>query len=258
MFTGLIEAIGTVTAVRPSGAGLVLEVEPGPAASGHGRFGEGAALGASIAVNGVCLTVTAPVRGGAGGPSSGSAPGSAGRSSGSAPGSSGRLRFDVSPETAARTTFAAARPGTRVHLEQALRFGDRLDGHLVQGHVDGLATVDGTGRDGDAWRCSYRLPAELLPQVVLKGSIALDGVSLTVAALEGDRVTVAVVPHTAAHTLLVGLSDGARVHVETDIIGKYVARLLGLGASGGAGPGSATRPALDAAFLAAHGFVGRR
>lgn len=221
MFTGLIEAIGTVTAVRPGDRGLVLEVEAGVVATD-------ATLGASIAVNGVCLTVTAIH-----GP---------------------RLRFDVSPETAARTTFMASRPGRRVHLERALRLGARLDGHLVQGHVDGLGTVSGTARDGDAWRCSYRLPPELLPQVVLKGSIALDGVSLTIAALDGDVVTVAVVPHTAAQTLLVGLAAGAAVHVETDIIGKYVARLL----APLLGPAGTTRPGLDAAFLAAHGFLGRR
>ncbi len=225
MFTGLIEAIGAVTSVRAGSGGLVLEIDAGPVVAGS-------PLGASVAVNGVCLTVTAI--------------------------SGPRLSFDVSPESVARTTFAAARPGLRVHLERAMQLGARLDGHLVQGHVDGLATVAGVARDGSAWRCSYRLPASLLPQVVLKGSIALDGVSLTIAALEGDVVTVAVVPHTAGHTLLTQASPGARVHVETDIIGKYVARLLGLGAAPSRPePHAGGLGGLDAAFLAEHGFAGR-
>jgi riboflavin synthase len=222
MFTGLIEAIGHVTAARQGGGGFTLEVAAGPLSSAS-------PLGASVAVNGVCLTVTAI--------------------------SEGRLSFDVSPETVARTTFAAARPGLRVHLERAMQLGARLDGHLVQGHVDGLATVAAVSRDGAAWRCSYDLPDALLPQVVLKGSIAIDGVSLTIASLEGARVSVAVVPHTASHTLLTEAAPGARVHVETDIIGKYVARLLGLGRVGPAS--EPPRAPLDAAFLAEHGFLAR-
>jgi riboflavin synthase len=225
MFTGLIEAIGAVIATRTSGGGLALEVDAGALAKGN-------AIGASVAVNGVCLTVTAI--------------------------SGPRLTFDVSPETLGRTTFATARPGQRVHLERALQLGGRLDGHLVQGHVDGLATVAGVARDGASWRCSYRLPEALLPQVVLKGSIALDGVSLTIASLDSDVVTVAVVPHTAANTLLAEAPPGARVHVETDIIGKYVARLLGVGHAGpAAGHGPGMRGGLDAAFLGEHGFLAR-
>jgi riboflavin synthase len=221
MFTGLIEDIGTIDAIQLANGGARLTVRSTLAT------GELAAvpLGASIAVQGACLTVTEHRR--------------------------GTFVFDVSRETLSRTMFGTSQVGQRVHLERAMQLGARLDGHLVQGHIDGLGHALGSERSGDGWTCNYRVPTELLPYVVLKGSIAIDGVSLTIAELEGDGVAVAVVPHTASNTLLVHHRPGQRVHLETDIIGKYVARLMGFSAP--QGPGH--RPSgIDAAFLATHGF----
>jgi len=193
MFTGIIQEIGQI---QQSGGGRVAVA----AAMATGDLAD-IKLGDSIAVHGPCLTVVEHVR--------------------------GRLTFDVSPETLARSSLGALRPGAKVHLERALRLGDRLDGHLVQGHVDGVARVVGLTRAGEGWELTLELPSELLPYVAPKGSIALDGVSLTIATLVGARISVAVVPHTAAQTLLARLTVGQLVNVETDILGRYVARLLG-------------------------------
>ncbi len=220
MFTGIIEDIGTIEAVDTGADGARLRVRTQLAT------GETAdvPLGASVAVCGACLTVTAHVR--------------------------GAFTFDVSRESLARTTLGALKAGARVHLERAMVLGGRLDGHIVQGHVDGVGEVAEIRRDGIGWTCIYRIPRELLGQLVLKGSIAIDGVSLTVASLEDDRVGIALVPHSAGQTLLAAMRPGHKVNVETDIIGKYVARLLGL-----AGPGDRpTAGGLDLAFLTAHGF----
>jgi riboflavin synthase len=219
MFTGLIEDLGRVHALSRSGGGARLTVETALATGdlAHIRLGD------SVAVNGACLTVVAHER--------------------------GRLTFDVSLETLARTAIGDLSAGERVHLERALRLGDRLDGHLVQGHVDGLARLVVKDREGEGWRLTYAIPHPLLHQVVEKGSIALDGVSLTIASLVGDRVSVAVVPHTGLKTHLIDRPVGAVVHVETDILGKYVARMLSMRTAD-------PRPTqIDLAFLAEHGFT---
>lgn len=222
MFTGIIEDIGTIEAVDTGADGARLRVRTALASGDTAEI----PLGASIAVNGVCLTVTAHMR--------------------------GAFAFDVSRESLARTTLGALKAGARVHLERAMVLGGRLDGHLVQGHIDGVGAVAELRRDGIGWTCIYRVPGELLGQIVLKGSIAIDGVSLTVASLEDDRVGIALVPHSASQTLLASMRPGQEVNVETDIIGKYVARLLGVSATGGQpSPGG-----LDLAFLAAHGYGG--
>lgn len=193
MFTGLIECTGTVVSLRRGGASAVLEVAAPLAA-------EEVVVGDSIAVNGVCLTVT---RLGA-----------------------GRFCFDVSPETVDRSTFSSLSPGAAVNLERALRLGGRLDGHLVTGHVDCIARLESSSQRGNATQLSFRLPADYARQLVEKGSVAIDGISLTVNEVGPESFAVTIIPHTLAKTTLAGLKLGGSVNIETDIIGKYVARLV--------------------------------
>ncbi len=211
MFTGLIEDIGLVTRLERSGGGATLAVHTRLASGDHGPI----ELGDSIAVNGACLTVTSHTR--------------------------TALTFDISLESLDRTALTTLTSGAKVHLERAMTLASRLDGHLVQGHVDAVALLVENNREGAGWRLTYELPDHLLTQVVEKGSIAIDGVSLTIASLVGNRVSVAVVPHTARMTLLTHKSPGARVNIETDILGKYVERLLKYG-----------RPASDPAHTSPH------
>jgi len=158
-----------------------------------------------------------------------------------------RASFEVSPETVARTTFPLKKVGDRVNLERALRLGDRLGGHLVTGHVDGFGIVREV-RPGPAHtQMKFELPAALGRLVIEKGSIAVDGVSLTVNTCQGNTFTVNVIPHTARETTLASLKVGDRVNLETDIIGKYVARLLGKGDPQGEG--------VTSELLARHGFL---
>lgn len=202
MFTGLIEDVGTIAALdlRPEGARLRVVTE---------RALTDLALGESVAVNGTCLTVVAS----------------------EATDSNPWFEAELSVQTLRHTAFGQAHPGERVNLERALRLGDRLGGHLVQGHIDGVGTIVARERSGDGWDLVYRVPEALCGEIVLKGSITLDGVSLTVAALEDGLITVAIIPHTAEHTNLTTKPLGALVHVETDVIGKYVGRLLARGES---------------------------
>jgi len=210
MFTGLIEDVGVLRTRSLHSGGARLAIETSLPLSEI-------AIGDSVAVNGACLTaVTLEAR---------------------------RFWIDASTETLRRTNLGALALGAPVNLERALRIGDRLDGHLVQGHVDGVGRYVGRKSDGDGWELSFELPEALLPQVVEKGSICIDGVSLTVATLTDPRITVAVIPHTAAKTTLATLSPGASVNVETDVIGKYVQRVLGLTRGG---PGGLSRETLAA------------
>ncbi len=217
MFTGLIEDIGRLHNLSRSGGGARLTVETKLATGDTSAI----RIGDSIAVDGACLTVVVHER--------------------------HRLTFDVSLETLSRTTLGTLAPHSKLHLERALRLGDRLDGHLVQGHVDGLGRLVARDQTGESWTVTVSLPEPLLPQVVEKGSIALDGVSLTIATLAADRVSVAVVPHTASKTHLIDRPIGSHINVETDILGKYVARMLSHRAP--------TSGGLDLAFLASHGFT---
>ena len=202
MFTGIVADVGTLVALSPVGRGARVTVAT--------SIDLGACvLGDSIAVNGTCLTAVALQ------PAHGSG--------------LGRFEAELSQETLDCTTFRDRRPGDRVNLELAARLGDRLGGHLMQGHVDGVGRLVDRCAVGEAWDLTFEIPPALLPQIVPKGSIALDGVSLTVARLQDPRVTIAVIPHTAEHTTLGALPVGAAVNVETDVIGKYVQRLLGLG-----------------------------
>lgn len=193
MFTGLIETVGTVQALRRGSEGAVLELTADlPEAS--------VAIGDSIAVNGACLTVT--VKGGS------------------------RFCFDVSPETVDRTTMRHLKPGSTVNLERSLQMGGRLDGHLVTGHVDCVAQLASKKQRGNAVLLTFRLPAEQGRMLVEKGSVAVDGISLTVNEVGDDHFTVSIIPLTLSGTTLGRLDTGSEVNIETDIIGKYVARLL--------------------------------
>jgi riboflavin synthase len=194
MFTGIVEELGTVKAIAPNATGARLEIAAA-------RVLEDAELGASIAVNGCCLTVV-----------------------GLGP---GWWAADAVEESLRRTCLGALRPGDRVNLERPVRLADRLGGHLVQGHVDGVARVRDVRQERDARLVDVTLPPPLAELVVPRGSIALDGVSLTVSEiLDGDTVRLSLTEYTLSHTTLGDLRPGDEVHVEGDIIGKYVQRLV--------------------------------
>ncbi len=195
MFTGLIEDVGRVSAVTRSGGAGRLAVTTGlPVAEVR--------LGDSVAVNGVCLTVTRQ--------------------------QTPTLEFDVSPETLDRSTLGTLRSGDRVNLERALRLSDRLGGHIVTGHVDCIARVEERREESGVILFTFRLLDPPMGRyLVAKGSVAIDGISLTVNSVSGPVFTVTVIPHTAAMTTLADRKQGSRVNIEADIIGKYVERLLG-------------------------------
>jgi len=192
MFTGLIEAVGIVREVGPTPGGRILEVQSALAAE--------LADGDSVAVNGVCLTVTSPA--------------------------SSCFRATISPETMRVTTLGSVEAGERVNLERPLKFDGRLGGHFVLGHVDGVGSVTAVEPAGDCYWLDVDVPAGLAPLLIHKGSIALDGISLTIATLDGSRVRVQIVPFTWEHTTLSAKRPGSAVNIETDVIGKYVARLM--------------------------------
>jgi len=217
MFTGIIETLGIVRALRSSSAGVRLAVE----AAG---LKDAPQSGASIAINGVCQTVVAgpafPI-----------------------------LEFDVVPETLRRTTLGKLKAGDRVNIEQALRPTDRLDGHYVQGHVDGTAVVVEIRRDGGEWMTSLELAnASLLEYVIPKGSIAIDGVSLTVAEVKSHRFSVAMIPTTLNMTTLGQRKVGDDVNIETDILARTV--ISHLRRQGGSADARITKD-----FLREHGFA---
>jgi riboflavin synthase len=192
MFTGLVEEVGHV--LEHVESRLVLAAD---------RVLQDSGVGASVAVNGVCLTV---VEVGA-----------------------GRLRFDVGPETLARTALGDLAVGDPVNLERPMRLGGMVGGHLVQGHVDGVGTVAALTRQAETARLTIEWPGEALaPLLIPQGSVAVDGVSLTVARLNERDFEIMVIPHTLAATTLGGLTPGKRVNLEMDMIGKYVQRILQL------------------------------
>jgi riboflavin synthase len=194
MFTGIVEEVGSIRAVARKGDITRLDV----AAS---LTREGSDVGASVAVSGVCLTVVERAPDG--------------------------LAFEMGPETLARTSLGALRPGDAVNLERPLRFGGSLGGHLVLGHVDGTGTVEAVSRVESTARVRIALgDRQLAPLLIPQGSVAVDGVSLTVAALDDATFEVMLIPHTLAVTTLGRLVVRQVVNVETDVIGKYVQRSL--------------------------------
>lgn len=189
MFTGIVEEIGALRSLRVGESSATLEV----AAT---RVLDGVAVGDSILTDGVCLTVTKV-------------------------GASG-FSADVMPETVRRTTLAERRAGDRLNLERAMTLSSRLGGHLVSGHIDGIGTIIGTRREENALVVELEAPGAVSRVSVAQGSVALDGVSLTIIAVEGDRLRVSLVPHTASATTLARLARGVRVNLEADLIAKYV------------------------------------
>jgi riboflavin synthase len=189
MFTGLVEALGSIEGVEPDGAG-------GRHLRIAAPFVSESALGESIAINGACLTVVDR--------------------------DSRTFRFQAGPETLRRTNLGDLVVGDRVNLERSLRLGDRLGGHLVQGHVDGLGHIAERLRQGDWETLWFTCPVELAQQMVSKGSVAVDGVSLTLVDVQPDRFSVALIPHTLANTTLGFKAVGAAVNLETDLFAKYV------------------------------------
>jgi riboflavin synthase len=216
MFTGLIQERGLILAdPRPSGQGgvrLVVGLSAGLAAR--------LSIGASLAISGVCLTV---VRQGSLAELDAAAAVSGGIDSG--PGMAG-LAVEMAPETVARTTLGSLRAGAAVNLEPALLAGDPLGGHLVQGHVDGTTEVAARQDLGEHRRLAFAVPPDLAPYLVEKGSITVDGVSLTVAGAVGATFEVTLIPHTLAVTTLGALRPGDRVNLEVDVLAKYVQRML--------------------------------
>jgi riboflavin synthase len=203
MFTGLIKDLGTVEEVQHRGRSSRLRV------LAHALDLSDLELGESIAINGACLTAVSH--------------------SGQA------FAVDVSPESLDKTTLGRLKHGDRVHLERALRMADRLGGHLVLGHVDGVGRLERRRPEGNAWHLTFAAGPEVTAYLVPKGCVAVDGVSLTVNRCDGAGFDVTIVPHTADKTLLLELREGAPVNLEADVLGKYVAGLLG-GLGGGARP----------------------
>jgi len=194
MFTGIIVATGAVTSIAETGGDLELGIEA--AGLDFGRI----AIGDSISVQGVCLTVTRLEE--------------------------SSFHADVSRETMAKTTLGTLRPGSRVNLEPSLRAGDALGGHLVSGHVDAVGRLRSIVQDGRSWRLEFELPPTLMRFVASKGSICIDGVSLTVNQVAGRRFDVNIIPHTHQMTTLGEREVDDGVNIEIDVIARYLERLM--------------------------------
>lgn len=219
MFTGIVQTLGEIVAMQPRGHECRLRIVAG------GLDFHGIALGDSIAVDGVCLTVA----------------GRDGRS----------FEADASQETLARTTLGGFAPGRRVNLEQALTPATRLGGHLVSGHVDGVGEVVARERSGGSVVLRIAAPAELARYIAVKGSICVDGVSLTVNAVNGAEFALMIIPHTLSVTTLGEYSVGRRVNLEVDLIARYLERLL----LGERAAEPAAVSGISREFLASHGFI---
>jgi len=218
MFTGIIEGLGTLTAMRSSGRGRRMVIESDFSL-------DGTRIGDSLAVNGACLTAV--------------------RIDGR------RFEVDLSPESLNTTTFKEARPGDRVNLERALRLSDRLDGHLVSGHVDGIGEITSREQVDNAVLIGVAVPPPLTRYMIHKGSVALDGVSLTINRCNDAGLDVSIIPHTA-HLTTIGFKPvGSKINIETDLIGKYVERFT-MAARGAAEPAASI---VDREFLLKTGFL---
>ena len=218
MFTGIIEAIGTIQSITPKGGDVRVYVKTGKLDLGDVKLGD------SIAVNGVCLTAV------------------------QLPGDG--FWADVSRETLARTGFAGLKAGSRVNLEKALTPISRLGGHLVSGHVDGVGEIISREDNARAVQFRIRAPRELARYIALKGSITVDGTSLTVNGVDGADFELTIVPHTLAETIMADYRAGRRVNLEVDLLARYLERLL-LGDKAA----EPTRTGITESFLAAHGYL---
>jgi len=213
MFTGIIQTVGRIARIERRGGDVRLTIDTATLDMSD------VALGDSIAVSGVCLTAV----------------------------ELGAQSFaaDVSNETLSLTSFSQLAPGSRVNLEKALRLADRLGGHMVSGHVDGLGKVVSVTSDGRSQRWTFEVPPNLTRYIAAKGSICIDGTSLTVNEVSGNRFGVNLIPHTVEHTTFVDRKAGDAVNLEVDVVARYVERLLGAGAGNG----------IDEDFLREHGFA---
>lgn len=193
MFTGIIEEVGTIRSIRRGSRSAVLSI------GCHGVL-DGTKVGDSIAVNGTCLTVTAM----------------------------GKDWFsaDATPETVSRTSLSILRAGSPVNLERALRVGDRLGGHIVSGHVDGTGRIVSAASDENAVNVAISCGPELIRYILLKGSVAVDGVSLTVTQRDSRGFSVSIIPHTGNETILLAKQRGDPVNIECDVVGKYIEQLM--------------------------------
>lgn len=217
MFTGIIEEIGTVRRIERGAAGARLTI-------GAKTVLEGTKLGDSIATNGVCLTVVSLT--------------------------ADSFSADVMAESLRRSSLGALQSGSPVNLERAMPANGRFGGHIVSGHIDGTGTVASQRREDNAVWVTVHTPACLLRYIVEKGSIAIDGVSLTVAAVDETSFSVSIIPHTGAQTILLDKKPGATVNLECDVIGKYVEKLLAPYTP----DGKATSSGITMEFLAQNGF----
>lgn len=197
MFTGIIESFGTVKRIESNGEGKILHI-------GCDLDLSQSKIGDSIAVNGACLTAVGLGR--------------------------NDFKVDMAPETVARTTFKQMTPGKRVNIERALRLSDRIDGHLVSGHIDGTGVISSVKRDSNAVIISVSVDKALAADMIEKGSVAIDGISLTINQCSDELFTVSVIPHTADITTIGLKQVGDRVNIETDMLGKYVRKILTGGA----------------------------
>lgn len=221
MFTGIIEGFGIVKALQPAGEGRKISIEA--------DFDlDRVSVGDSIAVNGACLTAVRIDK--------------------------NRFDVDVSPETVSRTTFGTLRIGDRINLERALRLSDRIDGHLVSGHIDGVGTLRQKKSSGNSVLLTFGVAETLTRYMIKKGSVAVDGISLTINDLGIDSFEVAIIPHTARLTTVVAKKVGEPVNIETDMIGKYVERFLSGNKNQTAGT-DAKKSKIDMQFLAESGFL---
>jgi riboflavin synthase len=199
MFTGLVEGRGRVVGLSPQPPGVLLVIDP-PANWSRTSDRDQTRIGDSVSINGCCLTVVAV--------------------------NHGTLAFQAGTETLSRTNLGRLQPGDAVNVERSLPADGRLGGHFVQGHVDAVGQVDSIDRDGEWISMWFRVPPRLTRQMVSKGSITVDGVSLTLVNVESDRCSVALIPHTLEQTTLGLRRPGDDVNVETDILGKYLEKLL--------------------------------
>ncbi|MHC1727073.1 MAG: riboflavin synthase [Syntrophobacteraceae bacterium] len=220
MFTGLIEGTGTLLRTERSGPDARMVIR---ANFNTGPF----VMGESIAVDGACLTVVAF--------------------------KSDVFTADVSAETLSRTTLGRKGPGNLLNLERALQMGDRLGGHLVTGHIDGIGLLKSRRFEGRSLRLFFEVPAELMRHIIEKGSVAINGISLTVNGVSEGGFDVNIVPHTASETTVSALQTGEEVNIETDLIGKYVEKMV---RSWGRGPEKGRdEESIDVDFLKKHGFM---
>ena len=225
MFTGIIEGVGKVKSVEKKGTSGRITIET--------PFSIGVNEGGSVAVDGVCLTVTGIKGGSLGG--------------GSLEGGHTLFTADVSAQTLKDTTLGGYSAGGRVNIETALTLSTPLGGHMVTGHIDAVGSVKRKAPGGEFIDFEFAVPGELLPYLARKGSVAVDGISLTVADLTTDGFRVAVIPHTLKLTTLEAKVPGERVNIETDIIAKYVERLL-----------TGRKPGVTEELLSEHGFLNKR